>query len=151
MSDWRDDIERAVSDFTEVATLAGDPITAEELEIVYLPAPHRPPSCIPVGKRAIYGFYQGGRWLKIGQAGPNSQPRYCSQHYTGGAGSTLSRSLISDLTMTTIPRSDSNALGEWIKKETNRVNILLSIDRKRELLSLLESFLHVRLKPLYEG
>ena len=41
--------------------------------------------------------------------------------------------------------------GEWIERETSRVNILLPSTRGKKLLSLLEIFLHVRLRPKYEG
>jgi len=41
--------------------------------------------------------------------------------------------------------------GAWISAETHRVNILLSARREPELLALLEAFLHLRLRPRYEG
>ncbi len=135
-----------------MAELAGDPIARDEIEIIYLPAPHTRPSRLPVGKMAAYGFWGNGRWLKIGKAGPNSNARYTSQHYiAGSAMSTLAGSLASDPHMTTVPGFDPQAPGAWIKAATHRVNILLPSHREKALLSLLEAFLHLRLKPRFEG
>lgn len=149
--DWRDEIENAVTAFLTVAELAGEPIPRPEIEIEYCPAPHRPPKRIPIGKVAVYGFWGDGMWLKIGKAGPNSNPRYISQHYTGSALSTLAGSLADDPHMLTVAGFDPKAIGDWIKASTYRVNILLPATRTPELLSLLEAFLHVRLRPRYEG
>ena len=40
--------------------------------------------------------------------------------------------------------------GVWLKVSTCRVNLLLPAQHSRNLLALLETFLHVRLKPRYE-
>lgn len=152
MSAWRDDIEAAITAFLTVAELAGDPIYRSDLVIEYLAAPHRTPSGLPEGKMAVYGFWGDGDWLKIGRAGPNSNARYTSQHYNlGSAGSTLARSLAADAKMKTAAGFDPKAPGAWIKASTHRVNILMLASRHRELLSLLEAFLHLRLRPRYEG
>lgn len=152
MSDWRDEIEEALTAFGRVAELAGDPIARDEIEITYLPAPHTPPSRLPAGKMAVYGFWGNGRWLKIGKTGPNSNARYTSQHYNAGSAmSTLAGSLASDPHMATEPGFDPQAPGAWIKAATHRVNILLPTHREKTLLSLLEPFLHLRMKPRFEG
>jgi hypothetical protein len=38
------------------------------------------PSRLPLGTQAVYAFLLGERWLKVGKAGPNSQPRFTTQH-----------------------------------------------------------------------
>jgi hypothetical protein len=151
LNEWKEDIEKAVDAFLTVAQLAGNPIQRTELAIEYLPAPHRQPTKQPDGKMAVYCFGKGGEWLKIGKVGPNSNARYTSQHYTGSAMSTLAGSLTSDPRMPEVKDIDKYQRSDWIKTNTYRVNILMSSDKPRELLSLLEAFFHLFLKPRYEG
>jgi hypothetical protein len=107
---------------------------------------------MPAGKMAFYGFWSSGHWLKIGKAAANSGARYSSQHYNAGSAlSTLAGSLVKDPTMLTVAVFDPNAPGLWITATAHRVNILIPSHRRRELLSLLEEFLHLRLRPRYEG
>ena len=70
---WRTDIEDAIHLF-----LAENPGLTSALDIEFLPAPHRPPSRLPERKMGVYGFYGDDCWLKIGKAGPKSQPRWNS-------------------------------------------------------------------------
>ena len=151
MSDWRRDIEDAVQAFSSVAAMAGIPLSAGALTIEYLDAPHRPPSRLPPGMMAVYGFWGDGCWLKIGMAGAKSGARYCSQHYLpGSALSTLAASLVGDPRMASVVGFSPTAAGEWIKHSAHRVNILMPSWQPRELLALLEAFLHLRLRPRYE-
>ena len=152
MRAWRSDIENALTAFRTVAELAGDPIAADEISIEYLQAPHHPPTRLPAGKMAVYGFWAEGGWLKIGKAGPKSNARYMVQHYNAqSAPSTLAKSLANDPHMLAVESFDPDNPGAWMKAMTHRVNILLSSKRRKELLSLLEAFLHLRLRPRYEG
>ncbi len=151
MSDWRQDIEDSVDAFLTVAELAGDPIARAEIEVDFRAAPHRPGS-LPKGKMAIYGFWGDGAWLKIGKAGAKSGARYTSHHYAPGRSlSSLAKSLVADPHMRTVEGFDPQSPGDWLRQHTNRVNILLPATRRPELLSLLEAFLHLRLRPRYEG
>ena len=151
MNNWRFEMESALAAFVTVVELAGESLQLSDLTVEYLEAPHRQPSNLPTGKMAIYAFWCNGEWLKIGKAGPNSGPRYISQHYTGNAMSTLAGSLVKDSQMQEVAGFDIQNPGQWIKASTCRVNILILSHRRRELLSLLEAFLHVRLNPKYEG
>ena len=151
MTDWKADIEEALKDFLTVASLARASVSLQDLQIEYLEAPHKPPRNLPAGKMAVYGFWHGGEWLKIGMAGPNSNARYTSQHYNpNSAGSTLAASLVNDRSMSGWPDFNPNAPGDWIKSATNRVNILMDSKHHALLLALLEAFLHLRLRPRYE-
>jgi hypothetical protein len=118
----------------------------------YLPAPHKAPSSLPPG---IYAFWlEGWGWLKIGKAGPNSQPRWTSHHYRGCAPSTVAGSLRLDVEINAyfhLELLDTDALSEWIKRHTCRANILMSAGLGNEVLSKLEDFLIKRLNPRYEG
>ena len=150
---WHEDILSALEDFRIVSRLAKGNIVLGTRDVEFLPAPHRPRT-LPPGRMALYGFWFNGEWLKIGQAGPKSNARYMSQHYTGSAQSTLSGSLRNDTSMRSIAGLEVDALTKWsawIKRETNRVNILLPSTQSKSLVSLLESFLHARLHPRYEG
>jgi hypothetical protein len=53
--------------------------------------------------------------------------------------------------MAAVVGSDSLAVKKWMLASTSRVNILLPAFREFKLLSLLEAFLHLRLRPRYEG
>ena len=57
MCDWHDEIEKAITAFLTVAELAGEPITRSEIEIEYLPAPHR----------AQYAFQSDGALRVLGR------------------------------------------------------------------------------------
>jgi len=151
MNDWRKEMVDALEAFIIVAKLADEPISLDELEVEFLPAPHKQPSSLPIGKMAIYAFWSNDEWLKIGQAGPKSAARYTSQHYNPNSSmSNLAKSLANDLRMKDILGSDSQNSGQWVRLSTCRANILMPSDRRQELLSLLEAFLHTRLRPRYE-
>jgi hypothetical protein len=150
MNDVRSELDAALADFLVVAKLARAPIQSTDIVVEYLPAPHRP-SGLPPGKMAVYMFRFEQVWLKIGKAGPSSGPRYMSQHYTGSAMSTLAGSLNRDSQRREIPGFTTSDAGSWIKRNTDRVNILLPASHEKELLSLLEAFLHLRFRPRYEG
>lgn len=152
MTNWREEVENALTAFTTVAALAGEPISRDEIKVEYLPAPHRTPTRLPAGKMAVYGFWGDGVLLKIGMVGPKSTARFTSQHYNpGGARSTLAGSLAKDPHVLTVSGFDPNAPGAWIKTATHRINILLPSHRQIKFLALLEAFLHLRLRPRYEG
>ena len=147
MADWRDHIEISLTEFLNENDLRRSLFGTE-----YLPAPHRPPSRLPAGKVGIYCFWlESWGWLKIGMAGPNSQPRWTSHHYWGCALSTLAGSLRSDPEMAEPARLDRDALRAWIIRHTCRANILMPSRMGRGILLRLEGFLHARLNPRYEG
>ena len=139
-------------DFRRVANLAGIPLAANHLTVETLSAPHRPPNRLPPGKMAVYVFLHRGRALKIGKAGPNSNARYTSQHYSPGAArSTLAASLLKRGTEIGIRGVTQPTVGDWIRTNTDRCNFLLDSSYPIRLLTLLESFLQCRLDPVFEG
>jgi hypothetical protein len=149
--DWRSQVEAALDAFVAVATLAQTTLSPAQIEVTFLDAPHTPPSSLPAGRMAVYGYWGNGAWLKIGIAGPKSQARYTSQHYSlRSAPSTLAKSLAGDGRMLSCNGFDARAPAGWIKSSCHRVNILLPMECGRDVLALLEAFLHVRLKPRYE-
>ena len=90
--------------------------------------------------------------LKIGKAGPNSNARYTSQHYSPGAAqSTLAASLLKRGTEIGIREVTDSTVGDWIRENTDRCNFLVDSGYPIRLLTLLESFLQCRLDPVFEG
>ena len=107
---------------------------------------------LPFGKMAVYVFAYGDLTLKVGKAGPNSDARYRSQHYDATrAASTLAGSLLKGADEIGIADLNQENVGAWIRANTTRTNFLLARDYGAPILTLLESFLQCRLKPVFEG
>ena len=139
-------------DFRRVAKLAGFSLAARDFTVESLLAPHRSPTRLPPGKMAVYLFDHHGRVLKIGKAGPNSNARYTSQHYSPRAAqSTLAASLLKHGAEIGIRNLTDSTVRDWIKANTDRHNFLLDSGYPIRLLTLLESFLQCRLDPVFEG
>ena len=141
-----------VGDFRQVAMLAGIAIMTNNITIEIFPAPHIPPDKLPVGKLAVYAFFFCDKCLKVGKVGAKSQARYTSQHYSpNSSNSNLAKSILMDRVALGLTDIDENSIGEWIKKNTCRYNILLDESLGMRCLALLETFLQCRLKPRFEG
>jgi hypothetical protein len=134
----------------ELSSILGKPISADKFEIVDLGLPHKPTS-LPKGKMGIYMFLYDNKFLKIGKAGPKSNARFYSQHYNPkSARSTLAASILSDKTIDNKSISESN-IGDWIKENCHRVDILFDTDLGIFALELIEAALHYKYEPIYEG
>ncbi len=142
---------KIADDFASVAALAGLSIPRGEIEVTLLPAPHRPPSSLPTGRFGVYVFMFGERCLKVGKAGPNSNARFCSQHYGTKAPSTLAKSLLKSGSSLGIAGLDPTNVKAWICENTTRLNFLMPVEHGIFALSLLESFVQCRLLPEFEG
>lgn len=144
--------KQILDDFAIVASLAGVTLPMVDIQVEACAAPHVPPTRLPVGKIAVYVFTHGSDVLKVGKIGPNSHARYISQHYNpGSARSTLAASLIADAERIGLGEGDMVEIGNWIRANVDRVNILLPAQLGIRVLTLLESFLQCRLRPRYEG
>jgi hypothetical protein len=141
----------ALSDFIRTTVVAGDEFEANKVRIDIAPRPHRPKG-LPAGRMAVYCFFLNGQALKIGIAGPKSDARFRSQHYNPhSAGSTLAGSILKHPTKIGVHAIPACSIGDWIKEHTDRLNLLLPASYGSPILSRLESFLHIRWKPIYEG
>jgi hypothetical protein len=129
-----------------------------------LRAPHRPPSSLPAGQAAVYVFslrteYGSAcpagpnRVLKVGKVGPNSAPRFCSQHYNpGSSNSNLAKSLLNErvlwpfLGVTTL---DALNVKAWMMTNIDRDHIFVpaGTNLEREV----ERYLRGWLGPAFEG
>ena len=145
-------VAAAITDFSRVATLAHAEFAVDSITVEITTKPHKAPRNLPVGRMAVYAFLLDGHALKVGKAGPRSIARYTSQHYNpASARSTLAQSILTSPTKVGAVHVDLGSVGNWIKEHTDRVNLLLPTTLDPAILSLLESFLHVRWKPVFEG
>jgi hypothetical protein len=143
--------ESAIRDFANVSALTGAECDIGKIKIEVLNKPHKP-SGLPTGKMAVYCFFLNGQALKIGIAGPNSDARYRSQHYNpNSAGSNLAKSILAYPSKIWIAPLHASLAGSWIKENADRINILLPSSFGKPTLSMLETFLHSRWNPIYEG
>lgn len=119
-------------------------------EIVDRGRPHAP-GTLPRGTMGIYTFLYNDEFLKIGKAGPRSNARFFSQHYRAdGAQSTLAKSLLADEAMAPLGLTEES-VGDWIRQNTRRIDILLDERLGVFALELIEAALHYRYEPRYEG
>jgi hypothetical protein len=84
--------------------------------------------------------------------GPKSQARYTSQHYSPNSSkSNLAKSLLAHKNELNLSVLNDRNVGDWIKNNTDRANILIDSSYGVFLLSLMESFFQCRYKPIFEG
>ena len=139
-------------DFVQAAKLAGIAISETDISAEELPAPHSPPSSLPRGKIAVYVFSWRNECLKVGKVGPRSQARYTSQHYSpGSSNSNLAKSILKEKKELGLADLDKTKIGNWIRKNTDRINFIVDASLGIPTLTLLEAFLQCRLKPKFEG
>ena len=112
--------------------------------------PHAPRT-LPRGKMGVYAFLYGNEFLKIGKAGFHSGARFASQHYhPDSSNSNLARSILADDTMRDLGITREN-VGDWIKQNTRRIDVLLDEALGIFALELIEAALHYTYAPRYEG
>lgn len=134
----------------EVSGILGKPIDKEKYKVVDRGVPHNP-QILPNGMMGVYTFWYNGSFLKIGKAGPKSNARFLSQHYNPkSAQSTLAASILADENMKNKGITENN-VGEWIKHNCRRIDVLLDVRLGIFALELIESALHYKYEPTYEG
>ncbi len=132
-----------------VSGLLGKPITSG-VRIIDRGIPHTPKS-LEKGTMGVYTFLYNDEFLKIGKAGPSSNARFTSQHYLPRSSqSNLSKSILMDETMKVYGITEEN-VGDWIKNNTRRIDILLDKELGIFALELIEAALHYKYEPRYEG
>jgi hypothetical protein len=145
--------EKLADDFIKVCRIAELEITRQDMDLENL-APgseHRELKPLPKGKMAVYIFEKDPQHiLKVGKVFEKSSARYKQQHYSpASSNSNLAKSLLNDGKYS--KKFDKQTVGDWIKDNTRRINMLLPASRGVFTLNLLEAFLHARLRPKYEG
>lgn len=145
------DFVKEINDtIVSVTELLGNPIPKGAIEVIDRGMPHVPKSLKP-GTMGVYTFIYKDHFLKIGKAGPASNARFLSQHYNpNSAQSTLSASLLLDNEMEGLGITEKN-VGEWIKRNCRRIDILIDANLGIFTLELVEAVLHYKYEPKYEG
>lgn len=145
--DFAYDFDKIICD---VSSVLGKLIDKSQYEIIDRGVPHQPKT-LPVRMMGIYTFWYEGKFMKIGKAGPNSNARFLRQHYNPrSAPSTLAASILSDKRMQDKGITDYN-IGDWIKNNCRRIDILLDSGLGIFTLELIEAVLHYKYEPIYEG
>lgn len=124
-------------------------------------APHRQKG-LAAGFGAVYAFALSsassapagaGAVLKVGKAGPNSDARFRSQHYTLSAGSTLAKSLLGHPVLWPwlgIASLDAGTVKEWMLTNLDRWHIWVPAGAP-SVLSALEVYARARMGSVFEG
>ena len=139
----------------QVSKDIGKPMQGSQLEIIDRGIPHEQPKGKPSSKTGVYMFYnpKEGCFLKIGKVGLKSKARFCSQHYNFSikTKSSLANSLLSDENMVRKYNLSIENVGDWIKKNCRRIDILIDASLGPFANELIEASLHYRFNPKYEG
>lgn len=145
--DYVAEIENTI---TTVTSLLRHDVPKGKIRVIDRGCPHTPKSLSP-GTMGVYTFLYEDRFLKIGKAGPSSNARFLSQHYNpGSAQSTLAASILMDEDMEGKGITESN-IGNWIKQNCRRIDIIIDADLGIFTLELVEAVLHYKYEPKYEG
>lgn len=140
----------AFREIIESVTSAAGRKISSGYEIIDRGMPHVP--CpLKRGTMGVYTFLYKDAFLKIGKAGPNSSARFFSQHYLpASSASNLSKSLLNDSDMKGLGMT-GDTVGDWIKQNTRRIDIILDESLGIFTLELIEAALHFKYEPRYEG
>ena len=151
MEELEKEVREALDDFVKNARIfTGREIPREAIEHEVLPPPHRPGN-LPYGKRAVVVFYdpESERFLLIGLVGPNSNPRFLSQHYRPhSSGSNLARKLLEHQVDLGLRGLTPASVGHWMKAHLARINIFLPAEWKDEA-EMLRDYLADRWRPVF--
>lgn len=133
-----------------ITSILGKRLPKENYIIIDRGIPHQPQK-LPKTKMGIYVFKYNDIFLKIGKAGPNSSARFLSQHYNpNSARSTLAASILKDNDFKSLSITHEN-VGDWIKKNCHRIDILIDDSVSIFAIELIEALLHYKYMPKYEG
>lgn len=148
MDSIKKEIQNVIS---SVSRLLGKEIFQNSYEIEIVNPPHEPKT-LPEHKMGVYMFKYKDDFLKIGKVGEKSNARFQSQHYNPNASqSNLSKSLLKDFDFKEKFNLDEKNVGDWIKNNCQRINVIIDAKLGKFALTLIESILHYKYQPKYEG
>jgi hypothetical protein len=133
------------------ARQAGVALESENLELLQWNAGKTHiPLALPANKAAVYIFKWNDIYLKVGKVNASSSPRYQSQHYNPDSSkSNLSRSLLSDAEFQ--PLIGNEIVGDWIKSNTIRFNVLIPSSLGKNFVHFTEAFFILKCNPRFEN
>ena len=133
---------------SEISEVLGKEILSTGYRFEFLGVPHSAPKSLDNGKMAIYIFKYKDTYLKIGKVGAKSKARYTSQHYSPKSSiSNLAKSILKDEVFSISHSITKENVGQWIKDNCQRINILIDEELGRLALSLIEAALHYKYNP----
>ena len=150
-----------IADFSAAADQLGIDGWPCRLRGELLPVPHRQAG-LPPGFGAVYAFALStratsapgaGMVLKVGKAGPNSDARFRSQHYTTSGRSTLARSLLTHQILWPwlgISQLDGTTVKTWMLSNLDRMHIYVP-GTSPLVLAALEMYVRARIGSVFEG
>lgn len=143
-------MNKLVQELVQIAYMAGIEIDNKQINVIDRGCPHNAEG-LPKGNMGIYMFKYNNEYLKIGKVGSKSNARFLSQHYNPNSSkSNLAKTIINSEHFYKYNLNNEN-VGEWIKSNVHRVDILIDENLGIFVLNLFESFLHCKYKPKYEG
>ena len=168
----KNDPNKLLDDFLDVARIANVPVSREQVEIVQKPAPHERPT-VRSGQ-FVYVFSLDNHCLKVGSVTGSNDPTRLTNHYNPKGGvSVLARSILEnrgrvrgfldpqrqqEFDQLPAPvwepyrgRSQASIVARWMEKNLTLYIFQLRGDVDRCAVLLLEIFLQCRLRPLFEG
>jgi hypothetical protein len=108
------------------------------------------PLVLPANSAAVYIFKWNDNYLKVGKVNSNSHARYQSHHYNPDSSrSNLSQSLLSDIEFQAL--LGDRYVGEWIKVNTTRYNILIPSSLGKNFVHFAEAFFILKCNPRFEN
>lgn len=141
-----------LNDLVSAASKAGFKLNPNDLQLLTWTAGasgHKPIS-LPTDMAAIYLFKWNDTYLKVGKVNSNSNARYQSQHYNpNSSNSNLSKSLLADSEFQAL--LGDKIVGNWIKENTTRFNILIPTTMGKNFVHFAEAFFILKCNPKYEN
>lgn len=138
-------------DLCRAAAIGGCDVNAGALELEVWPAGEgHVRTKLRAGYAAVYIFVWNGQCLKVGKVNQKSSARYSSQHYLPkSCRSNLALSLLGDAEFSSF--IGGGDVGEWIRKNTTRYNILIPVELGERFVHFAEAFFILKCRPRFEG
>jgi hypothetical protein len=144
--------QKDILELCNSAAIAGFNVNPENLTLIQWNAGLQThmPSALPYSNSAIYIFKWGNIYLKVGKVNSNSSARYQSQHYNPASStSNLSKSLLNNIEFQGLLNYGN--VGEWIKSNTTRFNILIPSKLGKNFVHFAEAFFILKCNPKFEN
>jgi hypothetical protein len=143
--------QQDINDLCSAALYAGFSVNHEQIYFLEWNAGLEThiPLALPANYAAVYIFNWNGKYLKVGKANSKSHSRYKSHHYNPHSSkSNLSRSLMNSPDFETL--FDDFEVGEWLKLNTTRYNILIPTELGKRFVHFVEAYFLLKCNPIFE-
>ena len=139
----RTDFNDTLADFSKMPGFAeADGWT--DVAVDFSATSHQRPRLLRTAESAVYAFFRGDVWLRIGHA--NYAGRFTSQHYgTGRSASSFAKDVWANREEFGFDGPESQ-IGEWIQANFGRANVILP-----SRWPVTVAYLHYRFNPRFEG